>query len=307
MGYLFKKDISDWNSWAAVFQSIDDFKKLIEEIFKKENLQGYDNISNLTPGTNAVFKVGNYVIKLFAPKESGANTDADYTVEMEAMERAIAKSINTPNIISAGSIQDKYLFKYFIMDYIDGKEAGSILKDYSYAQKASFVQKLKANLNKLNAKPKEHTNGSFIKERAINNERWNKFSPSVKSQIADILSDYDISQCVYVHGDITADNVMIDKDANLFIIDFADSTIAPVEYEYPPIIFELFDFALELIHEFIKEMDYDIFIEKLFISTLLHDFGANFIEDIYKKYTGKNVHELKDIYEIKNLIYTNLK
>ncbi|WBW96434.1 aminoglycoside phosphotransferase family protein [Oceanirhabdus sp. W0125-5] len=307
MKNLFKKDIIDWNSWGTVFQSIDDFKELIEEIFIRENLKGYDEISNLTPGTNAVFKVGTYVIKIFAPKESDANTDSDYIAEMDAMKRALYKDINTPNIIAAGSIEDKYLFRYFIMDFINGKEASDVLKDYSYSQKSNFVQKLKENLNKLNTKPKELNNGNFIKERAIHNERWNPYSPLIKSQIAEILRNYDLSQCVYVHGDITADNVMLDKNDNLFIIDFADSTIAPVEYEYPPIVFELFDYDHELIHEFTKEMDYDVFIDKLFISILLHDFGANFVHDIYKKYTGKSPNELRDIYEIKRLIYTNLK
>ena len=307
MDYLFKKDITDWNSWGSVFQSIDDFRKLIQEIFIRENIKYYDKISNLTPGTNAVFKVGNYVIKIFAPKESGANTDADYIAEKESMERAINKGINTPNIISANSIQDKYMFRYFIMDYIDGKEAGNVLKNYSYTQKSNFVHNLKENLKKLNTKPKEHKNMNFVKERAINNERWNQYSHSIKLQIRNILRNYNLSQCVYVHGDITADNVMLDKDGNLFIIDFADSTIAPVEYEYPPIIFELFNFDIELIHEFTKDMDYNIFIEKLFISILLHDFGANFVESIYKKFTGKAIHELQDINEIKGLIYENLK
>ncbi len=307
MEHLFKKDIIDWNSWGSVFQSIDDFKKLIQEIFIRENLKGYDKIYNLTPGTNAVFKVGNYVVKIFAPKESGANTDEDYNAEMDAMERAIEKGINTPNIVAAGSIQDKYMFKYFIMDYLDAKEAGNILNGYSYNQKVNFAQKLKENLNKLNTTPQNYNNSDFIKERAINNERWNQFLLSIRLQISDILSDYDLSQCVYVHGDITADNVMIDKHDNLFIIDFADSTIAPAEYEYPPIIFDLFNFDVELIHAFIKDMDYNIFIDKLFISILLHDFGANFVESIYRKYTNKDISELENIYEIKRLVFDNLK
>lgn len=307
MEHLFKKDIIDWNSWGSVFQSIDDFKKLIQEIFIRENLKGYDKIYNLTPGTNAVFKVGNYVVKIFAPKESGANTDEDYNAEMDAMERAIEKGINTPNIVAAGSIQDKYMFKYFIMDYLDAKEAGNILNGYSYNQKVNFAQKLKENLNKLNTTPQNYNNSDFIKERAINNERWNQFLLSIRLQISDILSDYDLSQCVYVHGDITADNVMIDKHDNLFIIDFADSTMAPAEYEYPPIIFDLFNFDVELIHAFIKDMDYNIFIDKLFISILLHDFGANFVESIYRKYTNKDISELENIYEIKRLVFDNLK
>jgi len=304
MEYLFRKDIYDWNSWGEVYQSISDFQELIKAIFIKENLSGYEQISNLTPGTNAVFKVGNYVIKIFAPKESGANTDIDYNAEMSSIKSAITGGINTPRVITASYIEDRYVFRYFIMDYIDGQEAGNVLKSYSSHQKLNFVHKLKENLYKLNTIPIEQVNPDSIKKRAINNIRWDKYTDAIKAQISDILMSHNLSPLTYVHGDITADNVMVDVNEDLFIIDFADSTIAPIEYEYPPIIFDLFDFDQEMIHEFMKGIDYDVFIEKLFVSTLLHEFGAFFVKDIYKKCTGNDIDELTDIYEIKRLIYS---
>lgn len=303
MGYLFEKDIYNWNSWGEVYQSIPDFRSLIESIFIKEKLLGCENISCLTPGSNAVFKTGNNVIKIFAPKESGVDTEKDYFTEIDSIKRAIMVGIETPRIISSSNIQDKYMFRYIIMDYIEGKEAGNIIKTYSRNQKAEFVKKLKANLSKYNQMPTEIVNDSLLKNRAINNKKWYKFSDNVRSQIVEILKDHTLSSLVYVHGDITADNVIVDNNENLHIIDFADSTIAPFEYEYPPIIFDLFNFDKELIFEFIKDIDYDVFIEKLFIGTLLHDFGADFISIIYNKYTGKDVCELSNIHDIKTLLY----
>lgn len=304
---LFEKEIYDWDSWGNVFQSINDFRGLIQEIFIREKLKGGKQITNLTPGTNAVFKAGSYVIKIFAPKESGLNTDSDYKAEIESMRRAVSKGINTPNVIAASHIQDKYLFRYIIMDYIEGREAGSILGSYSSHEKLHFVRELKENLHKLNTKPVEQSGNNLLKEGAITNERWNKYSDKIREQIRDILEGYDIPQSVYVHGDITADNVIIDKQGKLYIIDFADSKIASAEYEYPPIIFDLFDFDNEMIHEFIKDMNYDIFIERLFKSILLHDFGAYFVKLIYEKYRAGGIDELSDIYEIYELIHSKLK
>ena len=86
--YLFREEIRDWPSWGGVFQSLPAFRKLIEDIFNRERLAGANRISNLTPGTNAVFKVGDYVVKLFAPAESGLDTEHDYETELRATRRA---------------------------------------------------------------------------------------------------------------------------------------------------------------------------------------------------------------------------
>lgn len=103
---VFIKEINGWKAWGNVFQSIGDFRNLIKEIFTKESLSDIEEIANLTPGTNAVFRVGSYVIKIFAPEEAGVNSDADFNAEMQAMQRTIAMGINTPKIIAASSIQD---------------------------------------------------------------------------------------------------------------------------------------------------------------------------------------------------------
>jgi hypothetical protein len=96
MAFLFRKEINDWPSWATVFQSIDEFRPLIRAIFEREMLEGVDRVSELTPGTNAVFRVGEYVIKIFAPEESGVNSDADYEAELQSMRRAQQQGIRTP-------------------------------------------------------------------------------------------------------------------------------------------------------------------------------------------------------------------
>jgi hypothetical protein len=63
---IFTEQINSWDDWGKLFQSIPAFTPLVERIFHKENLP-LANIENLHPGTNAVFRVGEYVIKIFAP------------------------------------------------------------------------------------------------------------------------------------------------------------------------------------------------------------------------------------------------
>ena len=67
---MFAANIDGWSSWRMIFQSIKDFEPLIKYIFNRHNLP-FTEIEHCTPGTNAVFKVGGLVAKIFAPKESG--------------------------------------------------------------------------------------------------------------------------------------------------------------------------------------------------------------------------------------------
>ena len=72
----FTETIQNWQDWAAVFQSISAFEPLIRAILQKEKLP-LGKVTQLTPGTNAVFRVEQLVIKIYAPKESGMDQTSD--------------------------------------------------------------------------------------------------------------------------------------------------------------------------------------------------------------------------------------
>lgn len=69
MSCLFNSDIHDWPSWSKVFQSIEAFEPLVKHIFSLRNIP-FSSIAKLKPGTNAVFRVGAYVIKYSLPKRA---------------------------------------------------------------------------------------------------------------------------------------------------------------------------------------------------------------------------------------------
>ena len=84
---LFTEEINNWQAWEDVFQSIPAFSPLVEHILKRERLP-IAKIENLTPGTNAVFKAGEYVVKIFAPADSGIDQTLDLQTELFATRRA---------------------------------------------------------------------------------------------------------------------------------------------------------------------------------------------------------------------------
>lgn len=141
MHYLFNNDICDWTSWGRVFHSIKAFESLIQHIFTKEKIY-FDKIEQCKPGTNAVYKVNNYVIKIYAPEESGINTDSDYYTEIFGIQRANALGIAIPKLVAKGTVEDKYKFRYLIMDYINGQTLGDIENTLSDKQKMVIGQKI---------------------------------------------------------------------------------------------------------------------------------------------------------------------
>lgn len=301
MNNEFLEEINDWNSWGKVFQSIAAFENLIKKIFKKENLSCKE-ISRLTAGSNAVFKVGNFVIKIFAPIEAGMNTEIDYTCEMLGMKRAINLGINIPNVIASSCIMDKYLFRYIIMDYINGVDGRTILKHYSIDEKVEFVRQLKENINKLNIIIETNYPTVDVKEKSMANSRWNVLSNEIVAQRRELVKNYNMPNKVYVHGDITGDNVLITQNGMLYIIDFADGTIAPKEYEFAPILFDLFDFDKLMIDEFIGTQNIEEFTEKCFYGILMHEFGIYFVKLICERIIGIELCELTDIFKVKEAL-----
>ena len=293
--YLFNTDITNWDKWGKAFQNIDAFSLLIEHIYKKEGLL-FSEIENVSPGTNAVFSCGGYIIKIYAPKETGIK-ESEYPKELSALKRAYEHGVSVPKVVTYGTIHDRYDFSYLVMEKITGLEAGEVLKGFSDEQKYKFVQKLNHILSLINTKTPYCKPKSI--EGPLENQRWNSFSSEVRCQADSYLKSLVLSEAVYVHGDLTGENVIV-NDGDISIIDFGDSKCAPFYYEYPPIVFELFNHDTQLVREFAKGKE--SFEEVLFSATLLHDFGPFFLRDICIKKLNKEPGKLEDLSEIRMYI-----
>lgn len=298
--YLFKNEISNWETWSVVFHSIKAFEPLVHLILKKENLPVV-KLEECKPGTNAVFKAGSYVVKVFAPIESGMNTDNNYFTELFSMERANKLGINVPALIAKGEIKDKYLFKYLIMEYAHGIELGDIRKRLTNDDKRNIGKQLRDITDRLNTYCTSFNNVN-IKERVLVNKRWNALPDSFVNERLGYVQGLAMNDLVYVHGDLNKDNILVDDKNTLTIIDFADALLAPKEYELAVLICEVFDFSQPYLEGFFGIVDLEDITDKCLKGLLIHDFGLNIIKD-----NIGHTDEINNIAILKSKIYNALK
>ena len=244
MMFLFPKDIHNWDDWGDVFQSIPLFTPLIEHIFAKENLP-MSPIENLTPGTNAVFKVGAYVVKIFVPVSGGKlwNYGADIDVELFGMRWANTLGVPSPKLIAQGVVEDKYAFQYIIMEHVRGKLFEQVKDSLTYEQKVTIGRNVRAITDKFNT-PCENFTPIDVLAYAMANPDWEAegFPLSFRQELSAYLKHFTMPDKVYCHGDIHGGNILLDDDMNVCILDFADAMYAPPEYEQVYILGGFFNF-----------------------------------------------------------------
>lgn len=303
--YYFKEEINGQNSWAKVFQSTKAFQDLAQAIFKKEGITLREEIQNLTPGTNAVFKADHYVIKIFAPEESGFGTKFDYNTELSVMEHIKGKGIAAPDLIAYGTMKDKYLFHYIIMEYIDAKEAGDSLASFHREQKIRIVKQLQTILKDLNQTADHLLIKKDLQKQAIDNPHLKGLTDTLKLDLADSVRNQEMDFCCLVHGDITGENVLITTEGRIILIDFADCTLAPAYYELGPIVFELFRGDREYVSEFMGDIKKEEFLEQLMKGLALHEYCGNLIID-YLTRLHIPYENVKSLEELKCIISQNI-
>lgn len=282
MSQLFLETIESWDDWGRVFQSIPAFEPLVWEICRREGLS-CEKISNLTPGTNAVFRVDQCVIKIFAPKESGLDASLDCATELAVCELLTKEGIPSPRLLAHGVLADRYEFSYLITDYFPGQEAGGLLPAYSPVQKKAFAASLTALLRRLNRPVGDLLPAVDLVDRAVTNPRLKELPPALQKELTARARRVDLSAPVLVHGDLTGENLLIDNEGRTVVIDCADACLAPACYELPPIVFELFRCDSILLRTFAKETAAEHFAEQVLDGLCLHDFGASILREWAKR------------------------
>lgn len=276
---FFTQEIKDWRSWGDVFCSTSAFFTIVGAIFICEGLGEPAPLENLTPGSSAVFRSGKYVVKLFAPKESGVDPVHDYNVECAMLDHAKRSGVPAPTLVSRGVFTDTYQFYYIIMDYIQGKPAGELLPAFTTAEKGRFVGTLVDLLRKLRQPCECLMEADYSNWDAAENPRLDTLPKPLADDIRARIARLPSVPCVTVHGDITGDNVLIDDSGRLYVIDFADSLVAPGIYEWPPIVFGLLRCDTEAVRFFMNGMPVKTFVETLLSALAMHRFSANIILD----------------------------
>lgn len=297
---LFTEQINNWQDWGRLFQSIPAFEGLVRYIMQKENLPVAE-IKNLSPGTNAVFHIGDYVIKIFAPKESGQDQTPDMKTEIFASRRANALGIAAPKVIADGFVCDKYRFGYLMTEYIDGKEFIKAEKEMTAEIKINAGKQLRQICDVLN-KPCEPFNSIDIFGDDYLSSRFTKYPEQFQKQRLAYIKEHEYSKSVFVHGDLFGDNVIVADDGKIYLIDFADAVLAPVCYEYALIAIDFFRFDKHLIKGFFGDIELDTLTEICFNGILIHNFG----DSVVAEHLGAP-EEFKCFEDLRYKIYEKLK
>ncbi len=295
---LFNNNIENLESWGKVFQSINDFLPLLIHILGKHNIK-YKRIENCIPGSNAVFKIDDYIIKIFAPLESEIGDEIDYVTEQFGISRANNFGLPTPKLIGSGEVKDKYVFRYLIMKYVDGKPLSEAFNRLSDLEKISIGKQLRNFTDILDVKCKSFNNHILFGEKA--EDRWKNFSLEFTIQRMEYIKKQSKKEDVYVHGDLNPDNIILSPKNEICVIDFADALIAPIELEYAGLICDTFKFEKPYLKGFFKDYDKYELTEICLYGLLIHDFGFNIIKD-----NIGNIHEINSIEQLRQMIFNRL-
>lgn len=282
---LYHQNLEGWAAWGREYQNRKAFSPLAQEIYRRNGI-GFEPLTPLTPGTNAVFRSGSTVIKIYTPDETGLSGKVGYETELFSMKHSEACGFPAPRVLAGGYIDDKYRFYYIIMEYIDAPEFLEIRPTLSHDALVSLASDFGQKLRRLNV-PVNRFTPVDVCEQAEENERWNHLPPAFRTEALRIAAEAAGESQVYVHGDMNGDNVLF-RDGGLYVIDFADSNTAPYWYESVCVICDLFDFDLACAEAF-TALSGDELAHQLYRGLMLHDFGADIITQNVKQRFGDTV------------------
>jgi tRNA A-37 threonylcarbamoyl transferase component Bud32 len=301
LAMLFELDICRDSWWGFIKQSVDAFESLIKTVFTKHGLV-YSKAENLS-GVNAVFKVGDKVIKIFAPVESGCYGADYYEIEIEALNHVNNVQVASPKILFKGIIDDKYIFRYIIMEFIDGQVAERKIVSFTKNEKRAFSTRVRNITKKLNINVQNATIPVFSLEACLLNDRWNRkdLPDSFYDDRISIINEMSFNDLVFVHGDLNGKNIIINDYDDIYIIDYAGSSIAPYYCEWYAIVFLLLKCNPTMMAAYFGDYHNDVFYNQLTKSILISDFGVVEIKEICEA-MAVDTSTLTDISKLKKLI-----
>ena len=273
---VFSRPLNGWESWSAVFCDAEAFTPLVHAILRSCGRPPADPVC-LTPGTNAVFGVGDAVIKLFVPVETGYDSAPDFEAEREGLARAAALDVPAPRILAQGVFEDAYTWRWLLLSRVPGQEYGALPR--SAGERRGIGRRLRALTDRLNAPmPPDPA----FPEKLRNEAHWRGkgFGEAFLRERRAFLDSYAPRDWVWCHADITGENLMVAEDGAVYLIDFADAAVMPRVCEEAVITAELFRFDREGLSGYFGEcFDRESAAEGCLTGLLLHPFGANIIFD----------------------------
>lgn len=293
---IIQNDIKSRTDWKKFLLNLDALEKIVQFIIKSNNIST-NKIKQINLGTNVIFDLGKYILKIYAVDEE-TNSFMDWSREIILSNLLKSSSpYVTPRIIKSGYFKDYYRIYYNIMEKINNLSSFSdIINDTTSLQYKYCIQEL-------------HNIISFFHSLKININVAKQYSRPLRNYIA-IKNEYDKYLKKYfslnttlnfgiVHGDLSESNIYFNEKGEIVILDFEDWMYAPDIVEYPIVCFELLKSSQVRI-EFLNDTSFEM-IEKLIVATLLHHESEKFLKLISLQ-MGKD--KLPSISELR-LFYSN--
>lgn len=294
MQYLFQPVIDGWASWSKVYQNLSVFRPLAEEIFRREGL-AFSEPSHCTPGTHAVFRVGAFLLKIYAPPSAGMSA-GDAQRELWGLKAACGLGVPVTRPVASGCLADRYPFRYLITAYVDAPSFQAVRDNMTAAEKYELAKRLRQITDKLHMRVSAPYPVDILKT-AAENRRWHAFPENFRRELPQYWSRLDLGPLYLVHGDLNPDNLLLCPEGPL-LLDFGDSLAAPLCYEEAVVAAELFRFQPDFMRGYFCGQTAGQVAELCFQGLLLHDFGANILCD---RFGGSAAFQ--SLADLKKLLY----
>ena len=295
--------IESWSDWSAAFNDVDLWRPVIDAICDSEGIR-YRSIQIPRSNTNAVFILDRQlVVKIYSPFWSEFDMEATL-IEVLGANGAVP----VPEIVTAGSYQDRVSWNYLIMECCAGLTLDAVRPDIARRDLLSIAAQVGRMTRSL------HETSTALLEGVDTGESWEDLvdrrrrealpelveSGIITSQVADaldvileeIVASSNRLPRVVVHGDLESDHILLGRKDGEWriesVIDFGDAKVGVRDYEWMPLWLGLFDRDIEAMRVFLEAYDPSLLIDEDFPRrvmawTLLHDFGSDAVSELIEK------------------------
>lgn len=266
--------------YSAVFYDSEIWFPAIAQLALNHRLKG-DPVRGVL-GSNIVYRVGNYWIKLFAPF-----FEKEFEMELVSLELASQQSEFTVPLIYAKGVFDGW--SYMVISHVEGIRIGDVWSKISDVQRASLAKDIATvtlSLQKLKA-PAEiaqrYNWNQFMRERfdqAVSMQVKKGLSQKSTRKLESFISNFSVDgflcdDPVYLHADLTHDHFLINDEGTsvIGVIDFADSMIGHPEYDLIAYFCYLFHGYKDAQMSFYRSWGNRVSPERMLMWILLHRFS----------------------------------